>query len=311
MEKRVSQGKFGRRRFAGRAAATVGVSLLAPPGLALAVDKGAGSCEPVGPLSLPEGVPQTPGILVDQRAKKPIYLPGMHAGLAAHALAEVLFWTDIMMEHAMFIALLMPGDRLRAERDEARQFQVLFAQHFVSSRDRAYRDDELYPLLAQTRSSVLQFLEYKRRMQAAQEAGALKSLVWPLFFDHIAREAERFAGRLDLLANGGAGFQRDEVGSFWTRIMAEHLEFIAHLLDPQERQLVDQANARAGAMYQAHIQRVGAGHLASMADEVIDFKTAAEQGIETGQVKSIIDPSLADHVLREAVRFSDEIRRAQ
>ncbi|WP_437284107.1 DUF2935 domain-containing protein [Sorangium sp. So ce406] len=311
MEKRVSQGKFGRRRFAGRAAATVGVSLLAPTGLALAVEKGAVSCESVGPLSLPEGLPQTPGILVDQRATKPIYLPGMHAGHAAQALSEVLFWTDIMMEHAMFMALLMPGDALRAPRAEARQFQVLFAQHFVSARDRAYRDDELYPLLSDTRSSVLQFIEYKRRMQRQQEAGTLKSLVWPLFFDHIAREAERFAGRLDLFASGGAGFQRDEVGAFWTRIMAEHLEFIAHLLDPQERALVGQANARADAMYQANIQLVGSGQLAMMADDVIDFKTAAEQGIETGQIKSIIDPSLADHVLREAVRFSDEVRRAR
>ncbi|XYH93124.1 DUF2935 domain-containing protein [Sorangium sp. So ce1128] len=311
MEKHVSQGKLGRRQFAGRAAATVGVSLLAPPGLALAAGKGTESCEQVGPLSLPEGVPLTPGVVADQRARKPIFLAGLNADHAAHAVAEVLFWTDIMMEHAMFMALLMPGDNLRAARGEARQFQVLFAQHFVSARDNDYHDDELYPLLAATRSSVLEFIEYKRRMQRAQEAGTLKSLVWPLFFDHIAREAERFAARLELYANGFAALQRDEVGAFWTRIMAEHLEFIAHLLDPQERALVGQANARADALYQANTQLVGSGQLAMMADDVIDFKTAAEQGIETGQIKSIIDPALADHVLREAVRFSDEIRRAQ
>ncbi|MGK3987876.1 DUF2935 domain-containing protein [Sorangium sp. So ce136] len=311
MEKHVSQGKLGRRQFAGRAAATVGVSLLAPPGLALAAGKGPEICEPVGPLSLPEGVPLTPGVVADQRARKPIFLAGANAGHAAHAIAEVLFWTDIMMEHALFMALLMPGDSLRAARNEARQFQVLFAQHFVSARDNHYRDDELYPLLAATRSSVLELIEYKRRMQRAQEAGTLKSLVWPLFFDHIAREAERFAARLELHATGFAALQRDEVRAFWTRIMAEHLEFIAHLLDPQERALVEQANARADTLYQANTQLVASGQLAMMADDVIDFKTAAEQGIETGQIKSIIDPSLADHVLREAVRFSDEIRRAQ
>ncbi|WP_437662066.1 DUF2935 domain-containing protein [Sorangium sp. So ce1182] len=311
MEKHVSQGKLGRRRFAGTAAATVGVSLLAPPGLALAAGKGPESCEPVGPLSLPEGVPLTPGVVADQRARKPIFLAGLNAGHAAHAVAEVLFWTDIMMEHALFMALLMPGDSLRAARSEARQFQVLFAQHFVSARDNHYRDDELYPLLASTRSSVLEFIEYKRRMQRAQEAGTLKSLVWPLFFDHIAREAERFAARLELYATGFAALQRDEVRAFWTRIMAEHLEFIAHLLDPQEKALVGQANARADTLYQANTQLVASGQLAMMADDVIDFKTAAEQGIETGQIKSIIDPALADHVLREAVRFSDEIRRAQ
>lgn len=43
---------------------------------------------------------------------------------------------------------------------------------------------------------------------------------------------------------------------------------------------------------------------------ITDFKTAAEQGIETGQIKSIIHPALADHVRREAVRFRDELLRA-
>ncbi|WP_437995699.1 DUF2935 domain-containing protein [Sorangium sp. So ce185] len=309
MEKRALQGKLGRRQFAGRAAATAGISLLATPGLALGAGKGADS-ESVGPISLPEGAAFTPGVYVDQRARKPIYLPGANAGYAAHAVSEVLFWTDQLMEHGMFIALLMPGDRLRGPRSEARQFQMTFAGHFLSARDRGYRDDGLSSLLLSTRADVLQFIEYKRRMQRAQEAGTLKSLVWPLFFDHIAREAERFADRLALLAQGSAALQSDEVAAFWTTIMADHLEFVAHLLDPQERALVADAKARAEQLYQTHAHRVGSGQLATMADEVIDFKTAAEHGIETGQIKSIIDPSLADHVLREAVRFSDEVRRA-
>ncbi|KYF92650.1 hypothetical protein BE20_46905 [Sorangium cellulosum] len=309
MEKRALQGKLGRRQFAGRAAATAGISLLATPGLAIGAGKGADS-ESVGPISLPEGAAFTPGVYVDQRARKPIYLPGANAGYAAHAVSEVLFWTDQLMEHGMFIALLMPGDRLRGPRSEARQFQMTFAGHFLSARDRGYRDDGLSSLLLSTRADVLQFIEYKRRMQRAQEAGTLKSLVWPLFFDHIAREAERFADRLALLAQGSAALQSDEVAAFWTTIMADHLEFVAHLLDPQERALVADAKARAEQLYQTHAHRVGSGQLATMADEVIDFKTAAEHGIETGQIKSIIDPSLADHVLREAVRFSDEVRRA-
>ncbi|KYF52098.1 hypothetical protein BE04_10960 [Sorangium cellulosum] len=309
MDKRALQGKLGRRQFAGRAAATAGISLLATPGLAIGAGKGADS-ESVGPISLPEGAAFTPGVYVDQRARKPIYLPGANAGYAAHAVSEVLFWTDQLMEHGMFIALLMPGDRLRGPRSEARQFQMTFAGHFLSARDRGYRDDGLSSLLLSTRADVLQFIEYKRRMQRAQEAGTLKSLVWPLFFDHIAREAERFADRLALLAQGSAALQSDEVAAFWTTIMADHLEFVAHLLDPQERALVADAKARAEQLYQTHAHRVGSGQLATMADEVIDFKTAAEHGIEAGQIKSIIDPSLADHVLREAVRFSDEVRRA-
>src|SRR5688572_3921543 len=116
MEKRALQGKLGRRQFAGTAAAAAGVSLIATPGLAIEPSKGQGSCEQIGPISLPEGTAFTPGVVVDQRARKPIYLPGMNAGLAGYAISEVLFWTDIMMEHAMFMSLLMPGDHLRGPR---------------------------------------------------------------------------------------------------------------------------------------------------------------------------------------------------
>jgi hypothetical protein len=45
------------------------------------------------------------------------------------------------------------------------------------------------------------------------------------------------------------------------------------------------------------------------AEEIINFKTAAEKGIQTGKIKSIIDPALADHVRREAVKFADELKR--
>jgi len=45
-------------------------------------------------------------------------------------------------------------------------------------------------------------------------------------------------------------------------------------------------------------------------NEIIDFKTAAEKGIQTGKIKSIIHPALADHVRREAVKFADELKRA-
>ena len=45
-------------------------------------------------------------------------------------------------------------------------------------------------------------------------------------------------------------------------------------------------------------------------DDIIDFKTAAEKGIQTGTIKSIIHPTLADHVRREAIKAADELKRA-
>jgi hypothetical protein len=45
------------------------------------------------------------------------------------------------------------------------------------------------------------------------------------------------------------------------------------------------------------------------AAEVLDFKTVGEKGIKSGKIKSIIHPSLASHVRREAVKFVDELKR--
>ena len=47
----------------------------------------------------------------------------------------------------------------------------------------------------------------------------------------------------------------------------------------------------------------------SAAREILDFKTEAARDIEAGRIISIIDPTLADHVRREALKFVDELKR--
>jgi len=305
-----SGGRIARRNFIGIAPAVVGVSLLAAPRIALA-GANSESCESVGPIPLPPGEPRTPGIRVDHRARKPTFLPVASAGIEAHAVADVVFWTDILTEHALFFTLLMPGDRLSEQRREAREFQVRFSSLFLEARDGSFADGPLPALLSKIQSNVADFIAFKRRMQSAQESGELQSLVWPLFFDHTAREADRFTRRLKQLAAGSFALDLDEVAEFWTTIMAEHLEFIAHLLDPQERALIAEATKKAEELHVAHAKPPGQQQLETIADEVIDFEAAADQGVETGAIKSIIDPALADHVLREAIKFADEVEHAR
>ena len=43
---------------------------------------------------------------------------------------------------------------------------------------------------------------------------------------------------------------------------------------------------------------------------ILDFKTQAVRDIEAGRIKSIIEPRLADHVRREALKFLNELQRA-
>lgn len=226
------------------------------------------------------------------------------------SVADSLFWTDIMMEHALFFALLMPGDDLREERAQAQSFQQRFATHLTRLRGENVDRNNYAALNRATGDIVRPFIDFKHKMQDAQTGGRLHSLVWPLFFEHTAREAERFVSRLDRFSRGETESDRSEVVQFWSLIMAEHSDFIAHLLDPEERDLIRKAFDTSTKFHQLRRQQpvsLQAAHGA--AEEIINFKTAAEKGIQTGKIKSIINPALADHVRREAVKFADELKR--
>jgi len=226
------------------------------------------------------------------------------------SVADSLFWTDIMMEHALFFALLMPGDDLRNERGQAEAFQRRFASHLGRLRGESADRSNYAALNRATTEIVRPFIEFKQKMQDAQTSGRLHSLVWPLFFEHTAREGERFVARLDRFSRGETESDRSETIGFWSQIMAEHSDFIAHLLDPEERDLIRKAFETSAKFHQLRQQQppsLQAAHGA--AEEIINFKTAAEKGIQTGKIKSIINPALADHVRREAIKFADELKR--
>lgn len=67
---------------------------------------------------------------------------------------------------------------------------------------------------------------------------------FPLLVDHTSREAFYFRNRLEELNTGRLDPLPDAIineNVFFLRIMADHAKFIGHLLDPSERQLVEQS----------------------------------------------------------------------
>jgi hypothetical protein len=175
------------------------------------------------------------------------------------------------------------------------------------------------------------FIEYKARLGEAQRTGELRSLVWPLFFDHTRHEAERWTRRLNALGQGESEFERSEVVAFWSNIMEEHARFVAHLLDPDEFDLIDKATRASQVFVElgsgpggtvralAHepvtvldslVKNPEIDAVMSAAETILDFKTETARGIEAARIKSIIDPRLSDHVRREAQKFVDELKRA-
>ena len=244
---------------------------------------------------------------------KPVYVPaGATKDPVAIAHADILFWSDIMSEHAMFFVMLMPGKELAQQRAQAEKFQATFAQHFKKAQGMKLDRTNYAGFITETTSAVKPFIDFKHRMHDAQVKGTIRSLVWPLFFEHTANEAERFVRRLDMLAKGNSEYERTEVVDFWTEIMGEHADFVAHLLDPDEEKLHQQAMKTADDFKKLNQQQPPAiDPVMAAAQAIHDFKLTAEKGIAAGQIKSIIHPALADHVRRESVKFIDELRRTK
>jgi hypothetical protein len=270
----------------------------------------------------------------ESKYEKVVVLPNADDKDAAnHAWADARFATDILSEHGLFFALLMPEELAKEERGEALTFYREFGEmHRQIAAAKPPERSEVKSFLGRVRERVMPFIEYKQRLGDAQRAGKLRSLVWPLFFDHTRHEAERWNRRFNALSQGQVEFERREVVTFWTNIMDEHARFVAHLLDPDEYALIEKAFKTAEVFRE--LQRDGvagavsalaaqpgtvAGSLSqnpdldavmSAAQTMLDFKTQAVRDIESARIKSIIEPRLADHVRREALKFVNELKRA-
>lgn len=274
------------------------------------------------------------GTEIETPFEKPVVVPAVdNKDAAAHAWADARFAVDIMAEHAVFFSLLMPPETCEAERKEANRFVEIFTNLYKEIDSAQPSSGELKSFVRKVTEEIKPFIEYKARLGEAQASGRLRSLVWNLFFDHTRHEAERWTRRLETLGKGESEFDRDEVGTFWTNIMDEHCRFVAHLLDPDEYELIETCMSTSrvfrdlhehgsvgGAVVAlAHEPTTVAGSLIdnpetnailSAAETVLDFKTKAVRDIEAARIKSIIDPRLADHVRREALKFVDEFKRA-
>ena len=276
---------------------------------------------------------RTGGAEIERPFEKTVVVPAAdNKDPVAHAWADARFAVDIMAEHAVFFTLLMPPETCGPERDAAFKFGQTFTELYPQIDSTPPTRGELGSFVSKVTEKIKPFIEYKARLGEAQATGKLRSLVWNLFFDHTRHEAERWVSRLEGLAHGESEFESSEVARFWTNIMDEHARFVAHLLDPDEAELIEQALS-AGRVF-ADLHKGGLGGVASAAlrepttvasslidnpetsailsaaETILDFKTKAARDIEGARIKSIIDPRLADHVRREALKFIDEYKRA-
>ena len=248
-------------------------------------------------------------------SSKPVLLlpPADSTDPWVHAKSENIFWAEIMMEHANFFATLMPSAALAAERAQAENFRRSFQDHLGRAKSATLDRNNYAAFNRSTIELIKPFIDYKQRMLEAQNSGKMRSMVFPLFFDHTIREAQRAISRLEKVAGGDVSVRYGDTVDFWSAVMSDHSEFIAHLLDPQEQELISQA-LDASAVFQGfklgnHARPLPGGEILLATEELIDFETVLDEGIAAGTIKSIVDPVLAAHIRRESLKFIDELKR--
>jgi hypothetical protein len=263
---------------------------------------------PPGPIALNTGqdrirLASAGSVMPARFAEKPTFVAETRDPVA-YSRAENLFWNDILMEHAQFFVTMLPGDDLAAERRQAEDFQRTFAE-FARQSGSVTREN-YRSFNARSIESARRFSEWKKTMEERQKSGKIHSLAFPLFYHHTAREADRYAARLDQFNRGSIELDRGEVVAFWSATMGEHSGFIGHLVDPLELQVRSQARSLEKALLR---EDVHGAEFVRVANQVVEFHMAGERGIHEARIKSIIHPAIASHMRREAVRFADELRR--
>src|SRR5688572_26969448 len=134
---------------------------------------------------------------VEEPFEKPVILPeDEDQDPARHAWADARFAADIMSEHGLFFALLMPPEVANDERTQALRFASDFAElHKRIAAASAPDRGDLKRFTAEVIEAMKPFIEYKATLGDAQRNGTLHSLVWRC--SSITRATKRSAGHVD------------------------------------------------------------------------------------------------------------------
>mgnify|MGYP002515881448 FL=1 len=137
---------------------------------------------------------------------------------------------------------------------------------------------------------------------------------YPLLLEHILREAKLYHKIISELEKSGRISVPDlrNLEIFWNQIMMEHAQFIQGLLDPTECELIETADgfARDYCRLLEEAREQDGKMINTLTARTLQttkqyqrFKTTGAEGITGCEIRSVILPLLADHVLREANHY--------
>lgn len=196
--------------------------------------------------------------------------------------------------------------------------RITQAEENLQAGREACKDERMARRIRQLNHHVLHLLggliEFKKQILQEVTCCRLFTANYPLLIEHIIREAELYQKMIASLEDGTCKSveRMAETERFWNQIMMEHALFIRGLLDPTEGELIETADSFAGD-YQRLLEEARQKDCRAMngptrktletTKKYRDFKAAGTKGITGCEIRSIILPLLADHVLREANHY--------
>lgn len=239
------------------------------------------------------------------------------------SLTENRFWLRIMKEHALFL-----GEGFNRKDTQLIQQTDRFHYYFEQQEKKAYQVANDVVVIRRLNEESIElvhgFRNFKRNLLIMIINCKISGFNFPLLVDHIAREAEYFMRTLTKFNQGILEPIQDAIineNVFWLKIMMEHSRFIASLLDQSERTLVttalkfgddfeillNQARDVESMLYHKQPTYPIIGKMnkdsENAATELRAFKKTGLDLIRSCQIRNVINPLLADHVIREADHF--------
>lgn len=174
--------------------------------------------------------------------------------------------------------------------------------------------EQVRMLNRQMLGSLNGLIAFKEEILREVMACRLYTANYPLLIEHILREAKMYRQIISELETRGRICMPDlrNLEIFWNQIMMEHAQFIRGLLDPTECELMETANQFAGDYCRLleEAKKQDRRAMDALTEKTLRttkqyqrFKTAGTEGITGCEIRSVILPLLADHVLREANHY--------
>lgn len=243
------------------------------------------------------------------------------------SLEENQFWLRIMMEHAMFLRNGFPPDAQELIK-QALRFEEAFEIQLERSFETPSSLEAVRRLNQDSLSLTRKIIMFKQKALDDVLNGTVRGFNFPLLLEHVRREAMYFLKTLQRINSRSKRPVDDDIveeNIFFLQIMADHAKFIAHLLDPTEKELIRLANA-FGQEFDVLSSQARNLHFEPLTSDILStqltvfkgstlhlrsFKEQATKLVQMSQIRSVIDPRLASHVTREAQKFLSIIDRLE